>query len=102
MTDDSNEIKPRNALLIALQILQLIPEDKPEFYKDLDYLIKTDYVYKDHDALTTSYNWEKLQFVMHRHIPIVDEKWKEVIVDVFIGGNPVIVSDETNETNEIN
>lgn len=99
MADDSNEFKPRSALLIALKVLELIPEDKQEFYKDIDYLIKRDYFYKDHDALTKSHSWKKLQSIMHKHIPLVDEEWKKIIVDVFIGCNPVVVSDESVEIN---
>jgi hypothetical protein len=76
---------PRNALLIALTILQMIPKDKTEFYKDIDNLIRNDYVYCDHTSLQSCFNWQKLEFIMHRYIPVVDEEWKEKIVNVYIG-----------------
>jgi hypothetical protein len=75
----------RNALLLALAILQMIPKDKEEFYKDVDNLIRNDYVYKDHTSLQTPYNWKKLEFIMHTYIPVVDEEWKQKIVNVYIG-----------------
>lgn len=79
------EPSPRNAMLIALTILQIIPEDKTDFYKAVDNLIRNDYVYKDHNSLQTPYNWQKLESIMHRYIPVVDEEWKQKIVNVYIG-----------------
>jgi hypothetical protein len=75
----------RNAMLVALEIIQMIPEDKKNFYKDIHNLIHNDYVYKDHIALQTPYNWLKLQDIMYKYIPTPDEDWKEKIVDVFVG-----------------
>lgn len=79
------EKRPRNALLIALDILQMIPEDQKDFYNALDHLIKNDYFYKDHNALSLPYSWQKLEVVMHAYIPTPDEEWKEKIVNVYIG-----------------
>ena len=79
------EFMPRNVAVVALQILQIIPQDKKDFYNDIDNLIKTDLVYKDDYELRSHYNWIKLQVIMHKHVPIVDEKWKESLVDIFIG-----------------
>lgn len=79
------EFMPRNVAVVALQILQIIPQDKKDFYNDIDRLIKTDLVYKDDYELRSDYNWIKLQVIMHKHVPIVDEKWKESLVDIFIG-----------------
>jgi hypothetical protein len=79
------EKQPRNALLIEIYILQMIPEGETEFYDAIDNLIKSDFCYKDHDALTLSYNWIKLETIMHRYIPTANEEWKEKIVNVYIG-----------------
>ena len=79
------EFLPRNAMLVALEIGQMIPKDKTEFYKDVDNLIRNDYVYKDHNSLQTPYNWQKLESIMHRYIPVVDEEWKQKIVNIYIG-----------------
>jgi hypothetical protein len=79
------EKPPRNALLIALQILQMIPEDKKDFYNALDYLIKSDFFYKDHIALGLSYNWGKLEHIMQTYIPTPCEEWEEKIVNFYIG-----------------
>jgi hypothetical protein len=79
------EPSPRNALLVALAVAQMIPKDKTDFYKDVDNLIRNDYVYKDHNSLQTPYNWKKLEIIMHKYIPKVDEEWKEKIVNVYIG-----------------
>lgn len=76
---------PRNVLLIALTILELIPEDKTNFYRAVDYLIKHDFSYKDNLSLTDSYNWQKLENIMHRYIPVADEEWKIKIVNFYIG-----------------
>ena len=82
-----SEPPPRNAMLVALEIIQIIPEDKKEFYNDIHHLIHSDYVYKDHLALQHAHSWLKLQDIMYKHIPAPDEDWKEKIVDVFIGKN---------------
>jgi hypothetical protein len=76
---------PRNAMLVALEISQMIPKDKTDFYTDITQLIHNNYVYKDNIALQTPYNWQKLQDIMYKHIPTPDEEWKEKIVNVFIG-----------------
>ena len=83
--DNITTFSRRNVAVIALQILQMIPAEKKELYEDLNRLIKNDFSYKDDQNLKDSYNWKKLQIIMHKHIPLVDEKWKEAIVDVFIG-----------------
>lgn len=80
-----NENSPRNALLVALQILQMIPEDKKNFYSALDNLIRSDYFYKDRYALTLPYNWGKLEHIMHTYIPTPQEEWEEKIVNIYIG-----------------
>ena len=82
-------IEPRNVLLIALNILNMIPENKTVFRNELDYLIKQDFFYKCQEELTTLYSWEKMQCIMHKHIPIADEDWKQKIVDVYIGKTTV-------------
>jgi hypothetical protein len=79
------EKPPRNALLIALHILQMIPEEQKDFYNAVDNLVKNDYFYKDHCALILPYNWKKLEVIMHTFIPTPDTEWKEKIVDVYIG-----------------
>jgi hypothetical protein len=82
---EMSEPSPRNAILVALKIVQMIPKDKTDFYKDVDSLIRDDYVYKDHNSLQTPYSWQKLENIMHRYIPVVDEDWKQKIVNVYIG-----------------
>ncbi len=72
---EMTEPSSRNAMLVALEIAQMIPKDKRDFYKDISALIYGDYVYKDHLALQTSYSWLKLQDIMHRYIPTPDEQW---------------------------
>jgi len=79
------EKPPRSALLVALIIIQMIPEDQSEFYIALDNLIKKDFFYKDHNSLVLAYNWIKLEQIMHMYIPTADEEWKEKIVNVYIG-----------------
>jgi len=79
------EKPPRSALLVALIIIQMIPEDQSEFYIALDNLIKKDFFYKDHNSLILSYNWKKLEQIMHTYISTADEEWKEKIVNVYIG-----------------
>jgi len=79
------DLRPRNAELIAFEIIRNTPEDKVEFLEELNYLIKNDFVYKDDLALRDSGSWQKLQRIMHKHIPLPDEEWKEKIINIFIG-----------------
>jgi hypothetical protein len=79
------DLRPRNAELIAFEIIRNTPEDKVEFLEELNYLIKNDFVYKDDLALRDRGSWQKLQRIMHKHIPLPDEDWKEKIINVFIG-----------------
>jgi len=83
--ETKKETPPRNALLIALHILQMIPEDKKDFYNALDNLIKSDFFYKDAIALGLPYSWIKLEQIMHRYIPTPREEWEEKIVNFYIG-----------------
>lgn len=85
MIEQTEMAQPRNVLLIALQLLQTIPDDNPALYNDIDNLVRTDFFYKSGEDLKTSYNWKKLEVIMHKHIPVVDEKWKEELVDIYIG-----------------
>ena len=82
-------IEPRNVLIVALYILNMIPDDKKDFHNELDYLIKQDFVYKCQEELTTPYSWGKMQGIMYKHIPLVDEEWKQNIIDVYIGKTSV-------------
>ena len=84
-TEMSIEPQPRNVLLVALQILQMIPKDKKDFYNALDHLIKSDFFYKDVYALMLPYNWQKLEAIMHAYIPTPCEEWEEKIVNFYIG-----------------
>jgi len=85
MIEQIEMVQPRNVLLIALQLLQTIPDDNPALYNDIDNLVRTYFFYKSGEDLKKSYNWKKLEVIMHKHIPIVDEKWKEELVDIYIG-----------------
>jgi hypothetical protein len=80
-----NKTPPRNALLVALQILQMIPEEQKDFYNALDHLVRNDYFYKDNDALGLPYNWGKLEHIMHTYIPTPRDEWEEKIVNIYIG-----------------
>lgn len=91
------ETPPRNALLIALQILQMIPEDKKDFYNALDHLIKSDFFYKDGHALMLHYSWIKLEQIMHRYIPTPREEWEEKIVNFYIGKNFIYSESNKNK-----
>jgi len=95
--ESEKETPPRNALLIALQILQMIPEDKKDFYNALDHLIKSDFFYKDALALGLPYSWIKLEQIMHRYISTPREEWEEKIVKFYIGKNFIYSESNKNK-----
>jgi hypothetical protein len=76
---------PRNSAVIALQILQLIPDEQKEFKNDLRNLIYGDFAYRSPEILTYPDTWIKLENVMHKYIEMPKEKWEKIVVGVYVG-----------------
>ena len=84
----------RNAVIIALKVLESIPDDQPDFKADLRKYITDDLAYRAPERLFDQDVWLVFETIMKKHIPIVDADWKAVCVNIYIGasvsaGNPV-------------
>ena len=80
----SEEKAPRNAILIAAQISMSLPQDQQEFRNDLAEFIKSS-AYTSPELCIAPAIWTKLEFVMKKHIIDIDEDWKQIIVDLYVG-----------------
>jgi hypothetical protein len=77
---------PRNALLIAIRILELIPENTEDcFRKELTMLVMDDFAYRSPEILTHRSSWVRLESVLKKNISHFDEKWKVDILDLYNG-----------------
>jgi hypothetical protein len=79
---------PRSALLIAIRILELIPENTEKnesFRTDLTNLVTQDFAYRSPELLTHPSSWIRLESVLRKNISNLDETWKADIVDVYNG-----------------
>jgi len=77
----------RNAAIIALKVLESIPDDQPDFKADLIKYINTDLAYRAPERLFDQDVWLVFETVMKKHIPIVDADWKAVCVNKYIGAS---------------
>ena len=75
---------PRNSAAIAAEIWKLIPEDKNEFREDIMEFIKKS-AYRSPEICRSKIAWMELQLIMHKHLPIRDEEWKNKIIDLYTG-----------------
>ena len=76
---------PRNAAIIGIQILQVIPDSNKEFKDVLTNLIYNDFPYCSPEMLTFPASWDKLQAIMYKYIPVPNEEWEKKAVEIFIG-----------------
>ena len=79
----STQILPRNSAVIASEIWKLTPEDKTEFREDIMEFIQKS-AYRSPEICRSKVVWMELQLIMHKHLPIRDEEWKNKIIDLFI------------------
>ena len=76
---------PRNAAIISIQILQLIPDSNKEFKEEMTTLIYKDFPYCSPELLTFPASWHKLQDIMYKYIPVPKEEWEKKAVEIFVG-----------------
>jgi hypothetical protein len=80
------EIMPRNLALVAVTILENVPEDKQELKKAVRDFVYNDLVYRSPEMLLNSNVWSIFEnTVMHRFIPNPIEPWEKKVVDIYIG-----------------
>jgi hypothetical protein len=76
---------PRNAAIIGIQILQLIPDSNTEFKEEMKNLIYNEYAYCAPEMLTYPAAWLKLETIMHKYVPIPKEEWEKKVVGIYVG-----------------
>jgi hypothetical protein len=91
----SRQNLPRNSAAIAAEIWKLIPEDKTVFREDIMEFIKKS-AYRSPELRRSKITWMELQLIMHKHLPIRDQEWKNKIIDLYTG----ISIEDSFENNE--
>jgi hypothetical protein len=75
----------RNAVLIACEIVKMIPETEVDFIADMRKLL-VDFAYVSPERQYAPIYWYKLDLVMKRYIPDMNgEPWKTKIIEIFVG-----------------
>ena len=75
---------PRNAMTVAIEVLQATPQEQDVFRKDLSKVIEN-FAYKAPESLQEKGAWILFQRVMYDHIISGDEPWKQKCIDIFVG-----------------
>jgi hypothetical protein len=76
---------PRNAAVIACEVLQQIPETETEFKNDLLTFITGDLAYRAPELLTHPNIWRSFDKIINKHIQDTDLPWKKNCIDVYLG-----------------
>ena len=75
---------PRDAALIACQIVCVIPETHNSFREELSKFLN-DAAYKAPELLYKKQCWMDLEEIMHKHVPEPDVEWKQRVIDFYVG-----------------
>jgi hypothetical protein len=89
-----NMTEPRNAAVISCEILSLIPETEKNFRSDVCKLL-LDYAYVSPEMLRETTSWCKLDAIMRKYIPTINEintEWKRDAIEKYTNVKYDIVS----------
>jgi hypothetical protein len=76
---------PRNAAVVACEVLQQIPEDETEFKNELKDFIMDDLAYRAPEILVHPRTWKLFEIIINKHIKNTDLPWKKNCIDVYLG-----------------
>ena len=76
---------PRDAVVIALEIMAHTPDTSIDFKEEIKNLIYKEYAYCAPEMLTYLAAWLKLEKIMHKYIPIPKEDWEKMVVGIYVG-----------------
>jgi hypothetical protein len=97
MSTDSTIIA-RDSLIIAAGIWTLTPDDKKDFRDDIMVFIKSN-SYSSPEICRSPQTWRALEFIMHKHIPQVNEKWEGIVVQYYTA--EIDIDDAVAKTNNV-
>jgi hypothetical protein len=75
---------PRDAALIAVKIMCVIPDTHDAFREEIRAFLN-DAAYKAPELLCNKECWMSLEQIMHKHVPEPDAEWKQKVIDFYIG-----------------
>jgi len=82
---DDLQQNPRNVLIVALNICNILPPTQPTFKHSLERFINNTLSYKPPEDLTKQYNWEQLDYIMKQYISIPRFEWEKKVIDLYVG-----------------
>jgi hypothetical protein len=82
--------EPRNVVVVALQLIMLLPDEVTEFKKDLKKFID-DCAYRSPEMLNHVYVWNELGIIFNKHIGQNDREWKNKAIDLYTGRTSVSI-----------
>ena len=76
---------PRNAAIVACQIIELIPANKQTFKNDLENFLRDGLAYRSPELLSHRATWVEFEIIMKKHICDVLEPWEKKVIDIYVG-----------------
>ena len=76
--------EPRDVVVVALQLITLVPEEVTEFKKDLRKFVD-DCAYRSPEMLNHVSVWNELGIIFNKHIGQNDTEWKNNAIDLYTG-----------------
>jgi hypothetical protein len=76
---------PRNAAIVACQIIELIPAGKPTFKNELESFLRDGLAYRSPELLCDRATWIEFETIMKKHIQEIREPWEKNVVDIYVG-----------------
>ena len=82
MSESTQE--PRHVVVVALQLLTLVPEEVTDFKKDLRKFVD-DCAYRSPEMLSQVSVWNELGIIFNKHIGQNDKEWKNNAINLYMG-----------------
>jgi hypothetical protein len=76
---------PRNAAIVACQIIELIPASKPTFKSELESFLRDGLAYRSPELLSDRATWMEFEIIMKKHIRDIREPWEKSVIDIYVG-----------------
>ena len=82
--------EPRHVVVVALQLIMLVPDEVTEFKKDLKKFID-DCAYRCPELLNHVCVWNELGIIFNKHIGQNNTEWKNKAIDLYTGKTSVSI-----------
>jgi hypothetical protein len=81
----NEEPEARSVLMVVIEILNVVPDDRTELRNALVEFITKDLAYRAPETLSDVRVWVKFTEIMKNHLPTATEPWEMKCFDIFNG-----------------